>query len=92
VIIDRVGFAVTIAILAVAVVVRSLWIGGSADFWFYVGMIGVLLLVARAASMTPAELGLERSHVGAGLLWAGPRCNELRGARRRVDPCLSRRR
>lgn len=68
---DRRVFAVTIAILAVAVVARSIWIEGSADFWFNVAMIGVLMLVARVASMTLAELGLAGAQVGSGLRWGG---------------------
>ena len=68
---DRIVLAGTVGMLAIAVVVRSMWIGGAGDFWFNVGMIGVLVLVARAASMTLAELGLERSQVRAGLAWGG---------------------
>src|SRR5262245_33410059 len=66
---DRRVFAITAGLLAVAIVARSWWVGDGLDFSFNIALIALLLLWARLASMTAAELGVHPGDVAAGLRW-----------------------
>ena len=61
----------TVAVLVVGLAARSTIVTGSGDFWINLVSIGILAVLARQASMTTDELGLQRRSLGAGLRWGG---------------------
>ncbi len=61
----------SVAALAVADIVRSVWIHGDADNYFNVALLIVLVAIAGASDVTAKELGLARADVRSGLVWGG---------------------
>lgn len=62
---------VAIGLLLVGLSLRSTIVDGAGDFWINIVSIGFLVLLARAASMTAGEIGVEREFVGSGIRWGG---------------------
>jgi membrane protease YdiL (CAAX protease family) len=52
-------------------VLRSTVVDGGGDFWINVVSVGLLVGLARSASMTADEVGTQREFLGAGLRWGG---------------------
>jgi uncharacterized protein len=63
------ALAVTVLLIVVANVTRSVAVPGRFHFWFNIGIGAAAALVAVGASMSAEELGLSRSTVGSGLRW-----------------------
>jgi uncharacterized protein len=61
----------TIGLLVAGLALRTTVVGAAGDFWINVASIGSLALLARAASMTAGEVGVQREFVGSGLRWGG---------------------
>jgi membrane protease YdiL (CAAX protease family) len=62
---------VTVALLALGLILRSTVVGGDGDFWINVVSIGVLALLSRTAAMSAEELGTGPRYLGSGLRWGG---------------------
>lgn len=65
----RVALAVTLGLVVVVNVTRSIWVPANFDPWITIALGLAVGGVAVAASMTADELGLARSSVPSGLRW-----------------------
>ncbi len=60
-----------IGLLVVGLALRSTIVNGTGDFGINLASIGLLVLLARAASMTAGEIGVQPEFLGSGLRWGG---------------------
>lgn len=64
-------FILAIGLLVVGLALRSTIVDGTGDFWINIASIGLLVLLARVASMTAGEIGTQRKFLGSGIRWGG---------------------
>jgi membrane protease YdiL (CAAX protease family) len=64
----------TIAVLGVGDIARSVWIPGDWDIIFNIGFAVVIVAITAVSGTTTDELGLRRTDTRSGLIWGGAAC------------------